>query len=210
MSNIFLALKRFFVRLYRFRHRCGYNVHSPFAFDLITRVIYEKSPYYAYEDLKAEEKKQARMPEKNWARESRKVNKLLFRLVNKVQPSTIVDVGTLSYSALYMQACKPSAKYVPASDLTDLFLEKDVPVDFLYLHTYKNPALVEDVFRLCAARTHKRSVFVIGGIGYSKQMRVLWKRIIADESVGITFNLYDAGILFFDKTKVKQHYKICF
>ncbi|KAA6321165.1 hypothetical protein EZS27_029153 [termite gut metagenome] len=202
MSSIFLIVKRFFVKLYRFRHCCGYNVHSPFAFDLITQVIYEKQPYYAYESLKAEEK--------NRASESRRVNKLLFRLVNRVQPSIIIDVGTPSYSALYLQAGKPSAGYVPALDLTDLFLEKDVPVDFLYLHNYKNPALVEDVFRVCAARTHERSAFVIGGIGYSKQMRTLWKRVIADEGVGITFDLYDAGILFFDKTKVKQHYKICF
>jgi hypothetical protein len=210
MNSILLIIKRFFVRLYRFRHRCGYNVHSPFAFDLITQVIYEKQPYYAYEHLKAEEKKQARMPEKNRVREFRKVNKLLFRLVNKIQPDTIVDVGTLSYSALYLQAGKPSADYIPASDLTDLFLEKDVPVDFLYLHNYKNPALMEDVFRVCAARIHERSVFVIGGIGYSKQMRTLWKRLIADERVGVTFNLYDVGILFFDKVKVKQHYKIRF
>ncbi|KAA6337371.1 hypothetical protein EZS27_014540 [termite gut metagenome] len=210
MGSIFLTLKRFFVRLYRFRHRCGYHVHSPFAFDLITQVIYEKQSYYAYENLKVEEKKQARMPEKNWVRECRKVNKLLLRLVNKVQPDTIVDVGTLSYSALYLQAGKPSAAYVSASDLTDLFLEKGIPIDFLYLHNYKSPALMEDAFRVCAVRTHEQSVFVIGGIGYSKRMRVLWKRFIANEKVGITFDLYDAGILFFDKTKVKQHYKVYF
>ena len=36
----------------RFRHRCGYGVHSPSDFFLITSVIYEKLPYYAYEELK--------------------------------------------------------------------------------------------------------------------------------------------------------------
>jgi hypothetical protein len=205
MGGSFLPVKRLFVRLYRFRRRCGYNVHSPFAFDLITQVIYEKQPYYAYEHLEAEEKRQSGMPE-----ESRRINKLLFRLVNRVQPDRIVDVGTLSHSASYLQAGKPSAAYVPATGPADLSLGKDMPVDFLYLHNYKNPALVEAVFGMCAARKHNKSVFVIGGIGYSKQMRMLWKRLMADEEVGITFDLYDAGLLFFDKTKVKQHYRIRF
>ena len=41
MNRILLTLKRPFIWLYRFRHRCGYGVHSPFAFNLITHVIYE-------------------------------------------------------------------------------------------------------------------------------------------------------------------------
>ena len=32
----------------RFRHRCGYGVHSPSDFFLITSVVYEKYHYYAY------------------------------------------------------------------------------------------------------------------------------------------------------------------
>ena len=36
----------------RFRHRCGYGVHSPSDFFLITSVVYEKYHYYAYRVLK--------------------------------------------------------------------------------------------------------------------------------------------------------------
>ena len=43
MNRITLALKRPFIWLRRFRHRCGYGVHSPFAFNLITQVIYENN-----------------------------------------------------------------------------------------------------------------------------------------------------------------------
>ena len=53
MNRILLALKRPFIWLYRFRHRCGYGVHSPFAFNLITHVIYETTPYYKYRELAA-------------------------------------------------------------------------------------------------------------------------------------------------------------
>lgn len=51
-----LCLKRPFIWLSRFRHRCGYGVHSPFAFGLITDVVYERRPYYAYANLKSEGK----------------------------------------------------------------------------------------------------------------------------------------------------------
>lgn len=34
--------------------------------------------------------------------------------------------------------------------------------------------------------------------------------MMQDEKVGITFDLYDIGILFFDKTKIKQDYIVNF
>ena len=60
----------------RFRHRCGYGVHSPSDFFLITSVIYEILPYYAYEWLKAS------ASSKTLPHYREKVNRLLFRLVN--------------------------------------------------------------------------------------------------------------------------------
>ena len=89
--NLLLCIKRPFIWLSRFRYRCGYGVHSPFAFSLITDVIYEKMPYYAYSSLKKEQKKMIR--ERGWTKGSQKVNRFLFRLVNKVQPATIIEVG---------------------------------------------------------------------------------------------------------------------
>lgn len=206
--NLLLRLKRPFIWLRRFRHRCGYGVHSPFAFSLITDVVYEKMPYYVYHSLKEEQKK--RIKECGWNKGSQKVNRFLFRLVNRVQPATIVEVGRPSVTSLYLQAAKPSAEYLFASDLSELFLDVDVPVDFLYLNDYRNPDLIEEVFRICARRTTLKSVFVVHGICYSKSMKALWKRLQADERVGISFDLYDVGLLFFDKTKIKQQYIVNF
>lgn len=210
MNRFLLTLKRPFIWLYRFRHRCGYGVHSPFAFNLITQVIYESAPYYKYHDLAVEEKKKAQDEGRGWLCESKKIKRFLFRLVNYVQPDTIFDIGTLSASALYLKAGNEKADYRSASGLKDLFLESDVPVDFLYLHDYRHPESVEEIFRLCAARTTGKSVFVIEGIRYSSRMRSLWKRMRRDERAGITFDLYDLGLIFFDKTKIKQDYTVNF
>lgn len=208
--NILRAWKRPFIWLARIRHRCGYGVHSPFAFELITDLIYEKTPYYAYRQLAEEQKKQAPHRGKSWNFETRKVNRLLFRLVNRYQPQTIVDAGMLSASSLYLQSGKASAEYVFASELSALFLEAGAPVDFLYLHHDKNCAFVEKVFDVCAARSTLRSVFVVHGIHSSRAMKALWKRLQNDTRVGVTFDLYDVGILFFDTSKIKQHYKVNF
>lgn len=210
MNRITLTLKRPFIWLSRFRHRCGYGVHSPFAFSLITQVIYESTPYYKYKDLAVEQKKLVSQKDKNWTYESKKVKRLLFRLVNYTQPDTIVDAGRLAASSLYLKAGKEGADYTSASELSELFLEAGVPVDFLYLHDYRNPEFVEEVFRICAARTAKKSIFVVEGIRYTPQMKKLWKCMMQDEKVGITFDLYDIGILFFDKTKIKQDYIVNF
>jgi len=206
--NLLYYLKRPFIRLSRFRYRCGYGVHSPFAFSLITDVIYEKMPYYAYDLLKVEQKK--RITTQGWEKGIPRINRLLFRLVNKVQPATIIEVGKPSAASLYLQSAKPSAGYLFASDLSELFLDVDTPVDFLYLNDYRNPALLEEVFNICSRRTTSNSLFVVHGICYSKAMKNLWKQLQNDERVGITFDLYDAGLLFFDTTKIKQHYIVNF
>ena len=210
MNRMILALKRPFIWLRRFRNRCGYGVHSPFAFNLITQVIYQPTPYYKYKELDAEQKRLKMEKGKSWMYEPKKVKQFLFRLVNFIQPDTIVDAGTLAASALYLRAGKDGVDYTPASDLSELFLESGVPVDFLYLHDYRHPDFMEEVFRICAARTTEKSVFVIEGIRYTSKMFALWKRMKQDEQVGITFDLYDLGIIFFDKTKIKQDYIVNF
>ena len=182
--NLLYYLKRPFIWLSRFRYRCGYGVHSPFAFSLITDVIYEKMPYYAYDLLKVEQKK--RITTQGWEKGIPRINRLLFRLVNKVQPATIIEVGKPSAASLYLQSAKPSAGYLFASDLSELFLDADTPVDFLYLNDYRNPALLEEVFNICSRRTTPNSLFVVHGICYSKAMKNLWKQLQNDERVGIT------------------------
>ncbi|MBP1614910.1 MAG: hypothetical protein H6Q13_2358, partial [Bacteroidetes bacterium] len=46
--------------------------------------------------------------------------------------------------------------------------------------------------------------------GYSRKMKTVWRRMQSDERTGISFDLYDFGIIFFDKKKIKQHYLINF
>lgn len=201
-----LAFKRPFIWLKRIRHRCGYGVHSPFAFDFITSVIYEKGFYYAYSEIESSElyktrKKNARRPV------SKKLNRLLFRLVNRMQPECIFEAGEISETSLYLQAACKKSTLVQITDPGNF--PAGIP-DFLYIPYTDDIEFIQNIFCKYAENAHCRSVFVIGGIGYSAIMKRLWKEFESDNNTGITFDLYDIGIIFFDKTRIKQHYIVNF
>ncbi len=81
----------------RFRHRCGYGVHSPFAFRFITDVIYERHPFYAYREL------DRRLPLAMRLRR-RKGLHLLLRLANHLQPGTIMLPRDAWWEKRYLQS----------------------------------------------------------------------------------------------------------
>ena len=194
----------------RFRHRCGYGVHSPSDFFLITSVIYENLPYYAYDELKASTSSK-RLPHYR-----EKVNRLLFRLVNYYRPMTLVEVGKGNGASFrYMQAARSSMDAI-SLDGTDwdeirCQLEKVLVrmkrVDFLHIaHT---PYYIE-VFEMVFPYLHEGSSVIIGEIYASKEREDWWKRLMTDERVRLTFDLYDIGLMLFDKKRYKQNFIVNF
>jgi len=203
-----IRIKHLIARFRRFQHRRGYGVHSPFAFDLITYVIYEHSPYYAYKELQEKENKLKINQPRGWLNEPLHLRRLLFRLSNYVQPCTIVDIGQPSASSLYLQGGSQKANYHAVLHTTS-----DVSITLpalIYIHCWQKPDLVESIFDSIIEKIDSHSLIVIQGIGYSKEMRILWERLQENEHAGITFDLYDLGLLFFDKSKIKQHYIVNF
>ena len=207
MSTLRILLRRIGVWMTRLSQRKGYGIHSPFAFRLLTEVVHQPLPYYAYDQLLREERRRAPHKPKSWRREPLRVKRLLFRLANEVKADYLLDVGPEAASALYLQAARPKALYNQASSVGTLFLEAHEPIHLLYLHDYDHPEQVEQVFRLCVERVVPQSLFVVEGIGYTPAMRALWEQMRQDPRVGITFDLFDVGLLFFDRQMQKQHYK---
>lgn len=211
ISTRLLPLKRWLVRIVRWPKRYGFGVHSPFAYRLITNVINEHTPYYSYNELRREEKRHnfSNQP-KGCCKETLQMKRLLYRLVNYVQPVNTLSVGCPTLADLYLVAAKREINFWHASSLDELFLDADEPVDFLYLHDVNNPGLLRQTFELCARRTTARSLFVVQGVGYCRPMRQLWQELADDPRVAVTFDLFDFGLLFFDHTKQRQHYKVSF
>jgi predicted O-methyltransferase YrrM len=87
------------MKLYRkIRYRKGYGVHSPFVYDLITKVIEEKSSFYAYNEIENFRKQLlARNDELSLitAKETQHPNygALLFRIVNFFKCRNVIQIG---------------------------------------------------------------------------------------------------------------------
>jgi len=199
-----------FVWLKRFRHRKGYGIHSPFAFEYVTYVIYEHTPYYSYKDLEQEEQRLKTVKSEEWTcNESRKLKRLLFRMVNRAQPNMIVEAGSPTAATLYLQGGKKGATYYAISNAEELGNLHGNHIDFLYLHS-ADAQWMKGILSKSLPLAHTHSVFAVQGIGYNKASKALWDEVKRAPGVGITFDLYDLGILMFDPEYHKQDYIINF
>lgn len=188
----------------RFRKRKGYGVHSPFAYNFIRFVINEKDAYYTYQDLK-DQRQGKLMPEK--------VDRLLFRLSNEVQPETIVQVGEqYPLSLRYLQAgcTKASVALLGRTENPEQALRRALNGKGLHLFFVSAEENLLQWVKAALAHTDQKSLFIIDGIHSSKEMRAWWKDLQQREETGITFDLYEVGLIFFDKSRIKQHYKVNF
>jgi predicted O-methyltransferase YrrM len=108
------------IKLYRkLRYRKGYGVHSPFTYNLITKVIEERTPYYVFDDIEnfrkellAAEKKKTSVTAKET--QHKNYGALLFRLVNFFKCNSVLQIkGTTGIMSLYLsQASRNCACFV--------------------------------------------------------------------------------------------------
>jgi len=88
------------IKLYRkLRYRKGHGVHSPFIFNLITKVIEEKTPYYVFESIENFRKELLNCENSIQAitvqeTQSKNYGALLFRLVNFFKCKSILQIGS--------------------------------------------------------------------------------------------------------------------
>ena len=126
----------------RFRQRRGYGVHSPFAFEWITDVVYlQKAQYYAYAPL-------AEQHEAWQGVLSVKDARLLFRIANHQRAQRMLVVGQgIEREIHYLQAARPSAQIVhlpDASSVEKALSSKQAilkPFDFVLWLAAESPSL---------------------------------------------------------------------
>lgn len=207
----------------RFRHRCGYGVHSPSDFFLVTSVVYERWPFYAYSPLHHLRRVVAFLPHYR-----EKVDRFLFRLVNHLQPSLLVEIGTGSgMSTRYMsEACASMKVYTLADrreEAVDRIFSSKGNIIYLTeevlgtLERLKCEGIRPDLVHIGDTLYYREAVeallplvdnhtcFIIGHPYADAAKKGWWKELIADERTGVTFDLYDVGLVFFDKKRAKEH-----
>ncbi len=186
----------FWIWLKRFRHRKGYGVHSPFAFDFITGVVYETGMYYAYRPL------EQRYGGRAVSYRTRKNRRLLFRMVNYARPDRIEIRGASEAEIAWLSAAHRCPVCTVVADEPELAGGK---AGFLYVDL-DGTERGEQTFESWLPVASSRSVYMVKGIHASAVRRMWWKRMQQHPLTGIIFDLYDFGIVFFNRDVYKQHY----
>ena len=81
-------------------------------------------------------------------------------------------------------------------------------VDIAYIDANHTYASTREYFNVLAANVHEKSVIVVDDIHHSKEMERAWKAICADARVTSTIDLYQMGLVFFDKHYWKRNYRM--
>jgi len=190
-------LKRTLVRLLRCRHSRGFGIQSPWAYALVCNVINEHLPYYAYQE------KALCDAMEGWPREKQRLAWLYFRLANMRRPLTIHDnKGAASpYAPFYKAGCNRS-KVADAQEI-----QTAERVEFVRLDAQPDN---KEALQTVVQKADGNSILVLEGINESRDSREMWRELVADERGINTFDLYDCGIIFFDRKRYKEDYIINF
>ncbi len=199
--------RRQWIRLKRFGHRRGYGVHSPFAFGFLTDVVYERGEYYAYRELR--KRYPAGCPCGGLHR--LKCRKFLFRLSNYVHPSQIRIYGHVkeAETAYLAAGCRSAAV------CRDLFWGERAREDGGFARQKELTVVGRGIeprhWTTVVSRPPTRSsVCLLFGIRASKAASRAWDDVKRLPETAVTFDLYDYGVVFYDRSKQRQDYIVYF
>ena len=259
--NFFLAKKTLLYVLLS-GHKYGHRIHSPFVYDLITTVFRAKPDKSQFKKI---EKRRAVLKADNTeieiqdfgagsvrnASNVRKISyiartslsqgkyaRLLFNLVNRYKPSTILELGTsLGISTVYLATANPSARVMslegsPAiaaiadktmsdcsaenveirvgnfNDTLSQALTDLQNVDFAFIDGNHTKDATLRYFEQIYPYCTEQSILIFDDISWSEGMREAWEQIAADQRVSISIDLCKQGIVFFRKGIEKQNFEI--
>jgi predicted O-methyltransferase YrrM len=251
-SKFELALK--YIRYYlTASNGKGHGIHSPFVFQFITEILNDKTRYPAYdivealrkklkkdhtgltiEDLGAgsaiDKKKQRSIASiASHAVKPKKFGQLLFRMVKKYQPQTIIELGTsLGVTTSYLSLSNPSSTVVTfegAESVAEKALEnfnslglqnvrlvqgnfnetlgKAISslssVDLAFIDGNHRKEPTINYFTTILPKINNSSVMILDDIHWSADMEEAWNYCKEHQAVTVSIDLFFMGILFFRK-----------
>lgn len=185
----------------KIKHRKGFGVHSPFAFSIITEVIEEKLPYYAYSSMQRRYDKKSLVPFK--------VVCLLFRLANRFRCRNIAILGDEQYARMPLTEVDSHNSVSVFSDVTSLPMSADVKYDMIVVN--QNPFPDESqLLEWLLSHATPEAIFFAKGIQPKHALETFWDAFSELDEVPITMDLFDYGLAIMKPNFFKQHYIVSF
>ena len=208
----------------RLRHNRGFGVQSPSAFYFVTQVLKEKLPYYAYDSID----KISQISDTH----SRKYCRRLFRVVNFLHPKSIIVIGSARGAALCsLAAACPSASLHTIDKETKLAREAKETLQHTgcIVHTGDEAKLAKELLlksgdnkliyigdseqyaqiaQVAIAHATRNTIIIVEQPHKEREKEAWWEQAVLNRATRVTYDLYSAGILFFDDEKQKQHYTL--
>ncbi|MHB9055442.1 MAG: O-methyltransferase [Paludibacteraceae bacterium] len=163
---------------------------------------------------------------------------MLYRIVNFTKAKNVLELGTsLGLTTAYLASVKSDIQCLSLEggeeiagiarenfekldiynievvvgdiDLTlEPVLERMNKLDVVFFDANHREEPVLKYFLQCLEHIHMDSVFVFDGIHWSDEMEHAWRKIRKNSKVTTTIDLFEFGIVFFNKNYPKKNYKM--
>jgi len=233
--------------------RKGHGIHSPFVFDFIKHIKNDRTQQDAYHPIEKIRKELLKnksiIPVQDFGAGSaviktndrpvykiaqsslkpKRLARLLFRIIKKYEPKTIIELGTsFGITTAYLATARPaSAVYslegAPAiasiakktfeklslqnihliegdfNETLPRLLDQLPGFDFAFIDGNHRKAPSLAYFKLFKEKRNNDSILIFDDIHWSREMEEAWDKIRQDEDVTLTLDLFYLGIVFFKK-----------
>jgi predicted O-methyltransferase YrrM len=83
-------------------------------------------------------------------------------------------------------------------------------LDFVFFDVFRDEATLVEYYKQCSKHAYENTIFVINNIHDSKEMLSCWNTIKKDEKIQGSIDLFNCGILFFNKKANNEHIKLSY
>ena len=211
---------------YLLQRKSKYSIHSPFVYDFMAKVLYDKGSNRDYDMML---RVSHLLDGKKFAtRSRRKQSRFLYRLVHYLEPETVLSFGrvsALNTSALALGNLQTKVYLEQSAEFLETLNSMGV-VNVSLIHQdideeemierfntgfvlYGIDDFGEDTWNNLEyglAQSDDDTVLVFEGIHHSRRTEAAWEAIKADEGVTLTMDLYSMGLVFFRDGIEKQHF----
>ncbi len=236
-----------------------HSIHSPYFFDFYEKVILNKNQISGFDEIeqvrnkllqstleievkdlgaqsnhfKSEKRVLSKVAETSIS--PRSLCELLFRLVNYMDATSIIELGTSAgITSLYL-AKQPHSKVITFEGNKELiniaqahfeyfetknikliegnldntlsdYLQNPAKIDFALMDANHRYEPTMRYFNLLSKRIAHKGIIVLDDIYHSEEMAKAWKELSKHELVYGSADLFRCGILFFDPALNRQHF----